>query len=144
MANQWILGGVAGFLAFGVGCASAPCEPGELSAEWKEAPLDKLVPSKKFTVCKASDTHGQFWVKGTVHDANMAGVSSAQDNGWNRVSDNWYGTGRVWASTKRGLLVIDDGKIQYLPTDTVPEINGTVADIEFLGDGAVPVGFVAL
>lgn len=68
-----------------------PCKAGTLPDTWKAAPLDAQVPTGEVTICEsATDTEATFWVQKTVHDANMASVSRAQDNGWDRTSDNWY------------------------------------------------------
>jgi sugar lactone lactonase YvrE len=52
------------------------------------------------------------------------------------------GSGRVWAATTRGLIVIANGRAQYLPTGTIPEISSQVDGIYFMGQGAEPAGLV--
>ncbi len=73
-------------------CKSPPCKEGKLDAAWQSAPLSVLVP-KEATACEgSSSTTATFWKPVRVHDANMAAVDAAQDNGWTRTSDNWYST----------------------------------------------------
>src|SRR5512139_3352403 len=75
------------------GCKKEPpCKEGKLDAAWQSAPLSALVP-KDAVVCEGSTaTTATFWKPVRVHDANMAAVDSAQDNGFTRSSDNWYST----------------------------------------------------
>jgi protein-disulfide isomerase len=76
-------------------CSEPPCPQGALAPGWSQPPLAGLVPGGVH-VCQMAPaeaaTHVQFWVEGSVHDANMASVDRAQSNGWDRTRDNWYGT----------------------------------------------------
>src|SRR5690606_36662648 len=92
MTNRWILGAVVMVVA--AGCKNEPaCEAGELPAEWSKAPLSDVMPAGEKMRCSgASATEAKSWVDKRVHDANIASVGSAQDNGWDRTGDNCYGT----------------------------------------------------
>ena len=92
-----------------------PCEPGELSATFKEEPLAKAIPTgADVTVCKVSDgeTHAQFWRPTKVFRATMDSTSAAQDNGWTRNNDNWYNSRDTSERPKWSELSNAKGKLR--------------------------------
>ncbi len=92
----------------------APCEAASIPEAWKQAHLEPLLPGDDAVVCEASfDDKGSgtlnYWAPGSVHDANMAAVSAAQDSGWDRLEDNWYGTSGDFDTPKWSTLGLKRG-----------------------------------
>ncbi len=112
----------AAALVLATGCAKEPpCKAGELAAEWKKDPLSKQVPQGEVTICEGSTaTDAKFWVEKKVHDANIASVDRAQNTGWSRTSDNWYGSSGNFHTPKWSEFKSKDGKLRV----DVKEVNG--------------------
>lgn len=92
----------------------APCEAASVPEAWKQQHLQPLLPDGDAVVCAATfDDAGKgtldYWAPGSVHDANMAAVGAAQDNGWARLDDNWYGTSGDFDSPKWSTLGLERG-----------------------------------
>jgi hypothetical protein len=97
-------------------CEPEPtCDPGDLPAAYQSAPLASAIPTgEDVTVCKKTDgeTHARFWRPVEVHRANMDSVRQAQDNGWTRLDDNWYGSTDSSDRPKWSELQNKDGKLR--------------------------------
>lgn len=120
------------------GCESKPpCKPAELAAAWNEAPLAEVVPTgESTTTCELpaseGETHAQFWRPVTVHRANMDAVGAAQDAGWVRNDDNWYGTEGNYNTPKWSELSKPEGKLRI----EVEEVGGGAQiDLKFTPAG---------
>lgn len=88
------------------------CKACKLDPARESASLPALVP-KDATVCEGSTpTTAQFWKPVRVHDANIASVGSAQDNGWSRNSDNWYATSGNFDTPKWSELKSAPGSLR--------------------------------
>lgn len=92
----------------------APCEAASIPKAWKQPHLEPLLPEGDAVVCEATvgdDGMGtlNYWTPGSVHDANMAAIGAAQDNGWARLEDNWYGTSGDFDSPKWSTLGLERG-----------------------------------
>lgn len=115
-------------------CKKEPaCKAGKLDPAWEAASLAPLVP-KDATVCEGSTpTTAQFWRPVRVHDANMGSVGSAQDNGWSRSSDNWYGTSGDFDSPKWSEL---KGAAGNLRIDVKEAGGGSMVDLKLTPSAA--------
>jgi hypothetical protein len=92
-----------------------PCKQGTLDASWQQPPLSQL-RLKEATTCEVpateAPTHARFWKPVKVHDANMESVDAAQDHGWDRVSDNWYGSSGDFNSPKWSTFKSSAGELR--------------------------------
>ncbi len=122
-------------------CA-APCEATTLPEGWKSEPLGSLVPSDEATVCEASVSEdgsaakGSFWVATEVHDANMDAVEGAQDDGWSRIGDNWYGTSGDFDTPKWSEFANERGELLRIDVHGVG--GGARVDVTYQGFPPLP------
>lgn len=119
-------------LAALTGCQKEPaCKQGQLAAEWQQPPLSHLVP-KEATVCEVpaaeATAHAQFWKPVKVHRANMDSVDAAQNNGWKRSQDNWYGTKGDFNTPKWSEFLGPDGALRI---DVKEAGDGALIDVRF-------------